>query len=171
MNENNKTDDSQDDDFISKTQLKNEAKALQTFGKELTELSLTKLESLPLSETTIFAIRDYHKQSGNIAKKRHLAFIGKCLRSEDADAVKLILEQDDFNNLRKQKSIASNDELIEELLAQGDKKIQELLQKNSTLDRQKLRQLVRNLGKSPEGKKRSSAKQKLNQYLIETKTS
>lgn len=175
MNQYNDTENSDhlndEENFVSKTQLKNEAKALQAFGKQLTELPATKLELLPLSDTTIFAIKDFHKQSGNIAKKRHLAFIGKCLRGEDCDAVKSVLEQDDFGNQRKQKQQTSNDELVDELLKEGDVKVHQLLQEHLQLDRQKLRQLIRNISKAEEGPKKESAKKKLNQYLVDNQVS
>ena len=156
-----------EDDFVSKTQLKNEAKAAQSFGKTLIELSAAKLESLPLSETTINAVNDFHKQSGNIAKKRHLAFIGKCLRNEDVDAVKTALSESSFNHLREQagEKKSSLKSLVEELLAQGDTKIHELTQTYTQLDRQKLRQLLRNALNAKSDVKREVAVAKLTSYL------
>ena len=173
MNDQENFDKLADDDesFVSKTQLKNEAKALQAFGKVLVGLSADKLNALPLSDTTIQAIKDFHKQSGNIAKKRHLAFIGKCLRGEDADAVKMALEQENFGNQRNQKTAENNDTLIDTLLAEGDAKVQDLLQQFHSMDRQKLRQLVRNANKAPAGPKKETARKKLNQYLLENQVS
>ncbi|MGX5173538.1 ribosome biogenesis factor YjgA [Aliikangiella sp. IMCC44653] len=167
-------DDSQiDSDYsliVSKTQKKNEAKALQNFGKRLIELSESKLELLPLSDNTIAAVKDFHKQSGNIAKRRHLAYIGKCLRNEDTSQVLNILEGENFDNLRHKSKVEDDSpktDQVTELLEGGDGAIEALLQNNPQLDRQTLRQFARNWKNAKTQPKKDAAKSKLQAYLNE----
>lgn len=154
-------------DFVSKTQLKSEAKALQEFGKELLQLSTAKLELLPLNDTTRRALQDYHKQSGNIAKRRHLAYIGKCLRSDNADAIKLALQDDSFQQYRQQAqdNASSVAKLVESLIENGDLAIEKVLNEHERLDRQNLRQLVRNCKNAKNQQKLTNATNKLQTYL------
>jgi len=155
-------------EFVSKTQLKNEAKALQAFGKELLALPDAKLKRLPISANTLTALADFHKQSGNIARKRHLAYIGKCLRNDDAEAIKTALTQDSFEQMREQQEsvkTSPQDELVNALVEQGDAKIQALLQVHPAIDRQNLRQLVRNVKNAKNDVKRAAASHKLKTFV------
>ncbi len=157
------------DDVVSKTQIKNDAKAKRNFAKELIVLSESKLNALPLLDSTKAAINDYHKQSGNIARKRHLAYIGKCLRNDDAEAAKIMLVEENFSQFRdsvqpnKKKEELSG--LIEALVERGDDKIQQLVEDNPALDRQLLRQLVRNVKNAKTATKKSAATNKLMTYF------
>jgi|GEM_PF-2206754 len=172
------------DDYVSKTELKNIAKDLQGFAKELIELSADKVSLLPLNETTKSAISDYYKQSGNIAIKRHLAFIAKCLRHDEVDESKQIIADDSFSSLRAQAAIRADklaqekknqvrearskvDKLVELLITDGDKQIQKMVENNASLNRQTLRQLVRNLQNSKIDKKRIQAKVKLSEFIVD----
>ncbi|WP_444994646.1 ribosome biogenesis factor YjgA [Aliikangiella sp. IMCC44359] len=156
--------------FVSKTQLKNEAKELVDFGKQLIELSESQLSLLPLSENTMVAVRDYHKQKGNIARKRHLGYIGKCLRNDDATEAKAILEQENFAQLRVSNQAEKPKEkdhqsVLVELIEGGDKSIEALLVQNMELDRQTLRQLVRNVRNAKTEQKKLTATTKLKSFL------
>ena len=167
-NQTNSTSESMEEEFVSKTQLKKEAKSLLDFGKELTQLPESKLQQLPLNETTLKAIREFEKQQGNIAKKRHMAFIGKCLRSDNAEEAREFLREDKFKQFRtEEKTSQPENRTITQLIEQGDAYIQELLLANPTIERQTIRQLVRNLNNAKTDAKRKSAQQKLNDYLLQ----
>lgn len=167
MNKNISDENTDDVEFVSKTQLKNEAKALQTFGKTLVDLPLEKLELLSLTENTINAIKDFHKQSGNIAKRRHLAYIGKCLRHDDVETAQKMLSEENFQQRRavQEKTIDPLAELINDLLENSDEKIQALLATNPQLDRQNLRQLIRNIKNAKTESKINTTTQKLKTFL------
>ena len=66
------------DDWISKSQLKREAKALVAFAVELAnELSKSQINQLPFAEETRRAIAEYSAIKANIARKRHAqAWVG-----------------------------------------------------------------------------------------------
>ncbi|MCW8878827.1 MAG: DUF615 domain-containing protein [Kangiellaceae bacterium] len=160
--------ESLEDEFVSKTQLKKEAKSLLDFGRELIQLSESKLNQLPLNETTLKAVREFHKQHGNIAKKRHMAFIGKCLRSDSAEEAREFLREDKFKQLRNEVPASeSANQTLSNLIEQGDAFIQELLTANPSVERQVIRQLVRNYKNAKTEAKRKSAQQKLNDYLLQ----
>lgn len=158
-------------DFISKTQLKHEAKILHSFGKELTELKSSKVQALPLMDVTKRAIEDFHKQQGHIAKKRHLAYIGKCLRKDDVTAARQMLEENDFADLRKQEAKAVNVQvsLVELLILNANNEVEVLMEEHPALNRQLLRQLIRNINKAKSEPKKVSNTAKLTLFLQQNK--
>lgn len=168
--------DGADEDFISKTRLKNEAKALQDFARQLIALPASKIKLLPLNETTLNALADFNKQQGHIARNRHIAFIAKCLRSDEAEQAQAILRDDSFASLRQQQAQMAGekprnahqekfDQLVTLLLEQGDEPIEKLLASKPHLERQTLRQLVRNLANAKTEPKKAQALTKLKKYL------
>ena len=124
---NQPVDNQPDDDFISKTQLKNQAQELKKFGLKLTELSDEKLKSLPIDEVTLKSLLDYKLITSNLARKRHLMFIGKCLRNEDQQAIEMVLSNELNSNLKQKVQVSQIDKLVEALTANADETINEIL--------------------------------------------
>lgn len=71
----------------SKSQKKREADTLQKIGVELIELSLEKLNHLPLSEVLRRAIVEAKDLKSHGAIRRQAQLIGKLMRSCDSDAI------------------------------------------------------------------------------------
>ena len=155
-----------DPDFFSKTQQKNEALALKKFGLELTDLSADKLVELPISEVTLKSLLDYQKITTNLARKRHLMFIGKCLRNEDEDEIRQFLASQLKTHLKKKvEKKDPNDEIIDKLVELRDIKIDELLSENPILERQTLRQILRNINNAKNAQKKLQAINRMKNYL------
>jgi len=166
-----------DPDYFSKTQQKNESLQLKKFGLELTELPSARLEKLPIAEVTLKSLLDYKKITANLARKRHLMFIGKCLREEDEEAIRECLAEQESNELKEKSSTENKssvnetdqeeDKLIEQLIEFGDSKIEELLIENPMLERQTLRQILRNINVAKNAQKKNIAINKMKNYLAE----
>jgi len=163
-----KNDKNLEDDIVSKTQLKNQAQALKKFGQGLIELSDAKLKKLPVNEVTLKSLLDYKKMTTNLARKRHIMFIGKCLRNEDQQEIEQFLECE--LNPHKVTNVTESerepvDLLIENLITTGEEKITEILVDNPQLERQKLRQLLRNISNAKTEQKKQQAVGKMKVYL------
>jgi len=106
----NDTDYTSDDDqHISKSQIKREAEALQKLGTDLIKLTDTQLKQIPLDDE----LRDAILLARRIQKKhegfrRQLQFIGKLMRQRDPAPVQTAL--DDLNG-RHQKEVAEFHEI------------------------------------------------------------
>jgi len=68
-------------DEKSKSQLKRESKVLQNLGANLTQLSPTELNQIPLPQELREAIVQIKKIKGHSAKKRYLQFVGSMMRA------------------------------------------------------------------------------------------
>ncbi len=90
-----------EEDEISKTQIKREADALKLIGRELVGLSKKQLAQVPGSELLFHAISVAHKIiDKNEALRRQIQYIGKVLRNEDCDAIRLAIDK--LNNKHQQ---------------------------------------------------------------------
>jgi len=134
-----------DENWISKSQLKRDSKDLQKLGKKLAAFSPEQLAKVPLDDRMIDAIELAHKLSNKRgALKRHFQFIGKILRSIDVEpiiaAVNRIEDTDNQSKLLFKKLEYWRDRIV----AEGDDAINECCEQYPGVDRQKLRQLSRN---------------------------
>ena len=147
-----------DEEEISKTQIKREADALKLIGRDLVALSKKQLPQIPASELLFHAISVAHKIEGkHEALRRQIQYIGKVLRTEDCDAIRAAIDK--LNNKHQQLTHATQrlQKLRDDLIEQGDNKINELLAQFPTLERQKLRQLVRQVNKEKKAEKPAKA--------------
>ncbi len=138
-------DESNDIEYVSKSQLKRESQEIHKLGKRLTELSAEQLATIPLDEPVLEAIALAHKiQNKRSALKRHLLFLGKLLRARDTDAIFTAVETFDKSNQIQIQRHHQAERWRDQILLQGNNAIEAFLLEHSSADRQKLRQLWRN---------------------------
>ena len=149
----------------NKTALKREMKILHDLGRELIELPSSKFETIPLSERMYDAIFSGKKMKKS-ALQRQLRFISSIMPEEDVAAIQLQLK------LLAQPIKQANDEFHQveawrDQLIAGDNELINTLVDEIQADRQKLRQLVRNVAKEAQLNKAPKASRLLFKYLKE----
>lgn len=148
-------------EYVSKSQLKRDSLALQDLGKRLADLSADQLARIPLDAQLREAIDLAHRiRNKRSALKRHFQYIGKLLRARDPEPIRAALAEIDRDGqqsiMRHHRAEAWRDRIVE----QGNLAIDALLDELPAADRQKLRQLLRNLEHaSSDGKKTEHARQ------------
>ena len=164
-------------DGPSKSQLKREANKLQELGVRLASLRPKQLATLNLDEVLLKAIEDYNVlPSSNSALKRHAQFIGKRMRDQDYDTLLAAVEA--LENPRATtrpgttpKPLSATAQACEELTAEAsaiEEVITKLIEQHPRLERQKLRQLVRNhfaAARKPDAEATKRTRTKLMHYL------
>ncbi|MCE9685897.1 ribosome-associated protein [Shewanella sp. AS16] len=155
-----------DDDYVSRTEQKRESEALQALGLQLVSLSKTQLDKIELDEflyDTIVKARSIKPKTE--AYRRHMQYIGKLMRSAEIEPIQAALDKvlNKKNNESAQLQIF--EKMRERLLSQGDDEIQTLVEAHPQLDRQKLRQLVRQAKKELEKGPESKAAKEIFKYL------
>jgi ribosome-associated protein len=158
-------------EWVSKTQLKQDAKVLKDLGEAIVKLSPAQRAKLPLDDemkyalTTIDKIR--HTREGF---RRQLQFIGRLLRHRDFEAIKLAMDGLTNTNKQAEKALQHLERLRTELLEQGDQRINTLVGEQPEFERQKLRQLVKKTLRQQElhPEQVSPSFRELFQYLKET---
>ncbi|MCW8917448.1 MAG: ribosome-associated protein [Gammaproteobacteria bacterium] len=161
------TEDDNDEEIIliSKSQLKRESHALTDLGKKLVELSRSKLSKIPLEEDLAEAIALAQRIKERGGRKRQLQYVGKLLRNADAEPIIAALEKLEIEHAQENARLHRLEQWRERLLHEGDNALGELLANNPGLDRQQLRQLLRNAHKEQEQNKPPKSARELFKYL------
>ncbi|QTH63419.1 DUF615 domain-containing protein [Psychrosphaera ytuae] len=155
-----------DENYISKTDLKKEQRELQVFATDLCKLSKSQRQKLTASEE----LQDAFKLADKIASKpdalrRHLQFMAKLLRDEALDTLKLEYQKLTSPGQENDALMHKLETTRTDLLENGDDAINSLLESAPTLERQKLRQLVRQAKKEVASEKPGKNYKELFQYI------
>ena len=138
--------DNQDNELVSKSQLKRDSHDLQKFGKTLVALKPAQLEELDLPDSLLYALFEAQKiLNKRSALKRQYQYIGKILRNIDLDPIfaryDRIANKTEINNKIQQQAEYWRDQIM----LNGNDSISEFIDTLSvSCDRQQLRQLSRN---------------------------
>lgn len=152
---------------ISKTQVKKEMLALTALGERLVNLTERNLAKIPMPEELEEGVMTARRIKSHIAKKRQLQYIGKVLRRIDVEPIQAALDDIDQGDKLQTKRHHQLEKLRDKLITEGDKAINAALSSYPDLDRQQIRQLVRQANKEREQNKPPAASRKLFKYLRE----
>jgi ribosome-associated protein len=146
-----------DGDYVSRTGQKVESEDAQKLGMRLIALSKSQLDRMGLDEFLYDAIlHSKNIKTKTEAYRRHLQYIGKLMRGFDHAPIEAALDKILNKNNNENAQVQIIEKLRERLLTEGDDEINALLELQPQLDRQKLRQLVRQatkeLAKGPDSK-------------------
>ncbi|WP_206485198.1 ribosome biogenesis factor YjgA [Thalassotalea sp. G2M2-11] len=155
-----------DEEYKSKTDLKREMHAMQDFALKLVKLSKHQRSKVPFSDGLLesLALADKIKNKPE-ALRRHVRYMAKVLTENDLEPIHKAL--DIMANKHQQDSIRHQqlEQLREDLLSQDNDFIESVLSDNDTMERQKLRQLIRNANKEKKAEKIAKGHQELLNYL------
>jgi ribosome-associated protein len=151
----------------SKSRRKRDALALQALGEALLEVPESQWSTLGLPDELSAALREVGKLHGHGARKRHLQYIGKLMRSVDVGPIREHLQQRGLRNREQASRQRQLEDWRERLIAGGDTAIQAFLQEHTQADRQRLRTLVRQARKQRDHDQPPAASRALLRYLRE----
>lgn len=146
----------------SRTQIKKEYRELQNLGIELSNLPLYQLKQLDLPEELMEALEEGTKIKSKPAAQRHRNHIGSLMKNVDPEPIRKALQQlSDGKPVESENDIARR-EWIDKFLTGSSDAIEEFLTAFPHIERQTIRQLVKNTIKEKDagkvGKERRSLK-------------
>ncbi|WP_392344222.1 ribosome biogenesis factor YjgA [Pseudoalteromonas prydzensis] len=156
--------------YISKSELKREAQEFHQLGAEIAKMGKKQRERLPLNDDLKVAMVVADKISNKSdAYRRHLNYIAKTLRTvENIDEINAIIDVMLNKNNQAEVLIKKIEQLRDDLIAQGDDLVNQTVEQHPAIDRQKLRQLIRNAAKEVKIEKPAKGYKELFQYLKES---
>jgi ribosome-associated protein len=163
---NNSSEIIDEEDVVSKTQLKQDAERLKKIGLELVDLTPGERDKIPLDEELLAAVelctRINRKKDGF---RRQLQLIGKRLRAREVEPIETALA-----NLKHSHSVANRhfhslERLRDEIISEGNDGINKVVAQYPQLERQKLRQLLRTAQKQAQQDKPPAAAREIFVYL------
>ena len=149
---------------LSKTKKKKMAEKLQKLGEDLSLLSVSQLKQLDLDSELFKALVEAKSITANVAARRHRQYIGTLMRQVDPEPILAALEQlkSAPTGLYSPKSeIDSQTDkniqvFLDRLLAWDDDAMEKIMSTAPDIDRQRLRQLIRNANKDIARQKKNS---------------
>lgn len=153
-----------EEELVSKTQIKKEMDDRQDLGMQLTKLSADVLKKIGLDEDLIEAVIFYKKINSNGALKRQAQYIGRLMRDTDPEPIQAYLNKLKGDN-SEHNALMQRLELLRERLVDSDEALTKLLNEQSGIDIGTVRTLIRNARKEKEQNKPPKAYRELFQVL------
>lgn len=151
----------------SKSEMKRQSDALQKMGQTLVDAPRDRVKKVPMPEDVLDAILECQGITNHEGRRRQLQFIGKKMRSLDAEEVAVIQKAiDSWKGASKAETAAMHalERRREKLLA-DDNALTALLSEAPHLDVQHLRTLIRNARKEQAENKPPKAYREIFQIL------
>lgn len=158
-----------DENFISKTQIKREMEALQALGKKLLGLSKAQQKKVEMSDTLRDALAEADRIKKHEAMRRHMQYIGRIMRTEDHESIAARIELFDTTSAAHNKMFHQLENLRDALIGENSQSVlQEYLTENPSIDIQHFRQVVRQAQKEVSQNGKTTNRKKLFKLLRET---
>lgn len=149
----------------SRTQKKNEDRALQKTGEKLVDLSEEELKSIEMPRELHEAILFAKTTKKHGAKRRQMQFIGSLMRSIDTEAIENALIKIEQRALLMARHHHETEALRDQLISGNTGLMDEIVEQYPDTDRQRLGQLVRSARKEKETRAPAKSSKKLFRYL------
>lgn len=157
-----------DEELKSKSEIKREMIQLQEFASRLIKLSKHQRSKIPFNETLkadlVLADKIHNKHE---ALRRHVRHMAKVLSETDLTDIHQALDVMANKHQQESSKFIKLEQIRDELLTQGNERIEQLLSENDAMERQKLRQLVRQTIKEKTAEKVGKYHRDLFAYLKE----
>ncbi len=157
-----------EDDFQqkSRTQVKKEVEALQKLGEKLGKLPIAQLKRMDLPEKLLAALIEGHSITSKIAGRRHRQYIGVLMRNLDPEPIRQALLLGAADLPIEPKKDSKIQEWVDRLLTGDPQIMEEFILACPGLERQRLRQLLRNIKKQQKNGKTSKSLNVLEQLIV-----
>ncbi|MHB0774384.1 ribosome biogenesis factor YjgA [Halomonas sp. WWR20] len=152
----------------SKTQRKHEMHALQALGEKIIALTDAERARLPLSDDMLAAVEETSRIRSHEGRRRHMQYVGKVMRGEDLDAIRNAFEAFDQESARRDLAFHRIEKWRDRLIAEDAETVEAFIAEYPSVDRQALRQLIRNAKHERELDKPPTNARKLFRLLRDT---
>jgi ribosome-associated protein len=154
-------------DGPSKSQIKRDMLALQALGERLMGLRPELWGQFPLGPRLLESLEESRRIRSHSALRRHVRRLGKLISEENPEAIREVLERLDSAHQGETRRLHLLERWRDRLIAEGDDALAELATEYPQVDRQQVRQLVRDARKEADHAKPPAAARKLFRLLRE----
>lgn len=157
----------EDDAPPSRSQLKREMQELQALGERIIALDPAVRARLPLSDDMIHAVEETGRVRSHEGRRRHMQYVGKVMRKEDREAIRAAFEEIDNEHVQRNAAFHRLEQWRDRLIDDDDA-LEPFIEANPQIDRQNLRQLIRNARSERQRGKPPASSRKLFQLIRDT---
>ncbi|SDL59896.1 ribosome-associated protein [Modicisalibacter muralis] len=152
----------------SKTQLKQEMQALQALGEKIIALSNAQRARLPLSTDMLAAVEETSRIRSHEGRRRHMQYVGKVMRREDLAAIQAAFDEFEQESARRDHVFHRLEKWRDRLIDDDNEALEAFIAEYPDVDRQALRQLIRNARTERERGKPPASARKLFKLIRDT---
>jgi ribosome-associated protein len=159
--------DWEQEEFESRSDIKRAAQAVTDLAETIAQMSEDQIKRLQLPQNFTEAVLLYKKIGKGPALKRQKLYLGKMLRDNEPLIVEIKEKLAEIELKKKQQNAHFHklEQWRDRLIAEGDAALHELLQQYPQVDRQQIRQLMRNAQKEQQQNKPPKSSREIFQYL------
>jgi ribosome-associated protein len=128
----------------SRTQKKKEARDLQKLGKQLLSLTLEQLNDIHMPDELREAVLEFREMTRHGARRRQIKYIGALVREIDPQPIIDALANIRYGDYQKAAAFKQVERWRDDLREGKMERIDEILEKCPSVERQRLAQLARN---------------------------
>jgi len=151
----------------NKTALKREFQSLQDLAIQIIALPDEKINQFPLSENTIASIQQTERIKSKNALRRHIRYLAKQLAKEDISEIQAYFNKVEEQQTRNSTFFHQLESWRDRLIEQQSGIFEEVLAEYPNLDRQYLRNLIRQANKETKNNQAPKSSRKIFKYLRE----
>jgi len=155
-----------EEELKSKSEIKREMHQMQDFAQKLVDMSKHQRSKIPLTDELLADMILADKIKGkHEAVRRHVRHIAKVLMETDLEPINHAI--DVMNNKHQQETakFVRLENIRDELIAGDNQTVEELLSDNEKMERQKLKQIIRQAKKEKKAEKVGKYTQELFAYI------
>lgn len=149
----------------SKSELKRQMEHLQSLGRQIIELKPEIRARLPLSDDMKAAVVEMGRIRSHEARRRHMQYVGKVMRSENIAGIEAAFEAMEQEEEVRNHEFHLLEQQRDRLIAEGDDVLGDVVADYPDIDRQALRQLIRNARRERDAGKPPTSARKLFRLL------
>lgn len=164
-------DDSEEVEYVSKTQMKREMEALQELAVHLTQLPPDQLATIPITPELQQALDETKNIKKREALRRHRQFLGRMMRKSDHEAIRAAVEKIKEDRDRITRLLHVMEHWRDDLIEGDQSQLERFIEQFPHADRQQLRNLVRNAKGERNTQKPAVYSRKLFRFIRETMAS
>ncbi|WP_127470917.1 ribosome biogenesis factor YjgA [Thiomicrorhabdus aquaedulcis] len=159
--------DWEQEEFKSRTQVRDAAQAVTDMGEELAALTDNEIKRLQLPEDITKALLFVKTMDRGPALKRQKLFIGRTLRQDEDLIIEIKTKLAEIDIKKKQQNAHFHklEQWRDRMIEEGDGVLAEFLELYTQADRQQLRQWIRNAQKEREQELPAKASKEIFKYL------
>lgn len=134
------------DERASKTQRKKASHELQDLGEALVAMPADRVDSLPLAESLLDALREYRRTRTHEGRRRQMQYIGKLMRGADIEPIRQAVTDMQLGRAKDSLALHRAEQARAEMIASDDA-VTRWIASHPGTDVQPLRTLIRNARK------------------------
>ncbi|TWX55163.1 ribosome biogenesis factor YjgA [Colwellia hornerae] len=158
--------DELDEELKSKSEVKREMIQLQIFGQSLIDLSKHQRSKIPFTEEIKDALILADKiKNKHEALRRHVRHLARILSESDLEPIKHALDVMANKHQQETAKFVKLEKMRDDAIDKGNDFVEALLTEHESMERQKLRQLVRQAAKEKKTEKLGKYYKELFDYL------